>query len=393
MKILKKAAVILTAALTMGGIANMPIIQNVITNPTLNASADYYGDFEYSIIEITDTPYKAINGTCVITKYSGTAETVTIPSTINGIKVCVIGDSAFKGNTKVKKVILPDTIIDLQISAFHGCTNLETINTPDSLKVIRSNCFENCSKLKSFNFNKVEIIGWNILKSCKSITEAYIPGTLKRVGIGTFEQCTNLKTLTFAEGVEIIEAYVALDTPALEKITIAESVEEISRLALCYATYHFKYDDGTSGTSLVPDIDNIKEYNFVPGSAAEQYGIDIGILEVFEHKIEVETPLGGMISQFPTELPTIIRGDINSSGAVDASDASVVLAEYSAVQTGKKETFTEIQKRIADVNRDGVVDAVDASEILRYYAEISTGKNPTWSYTADIGNKFSNLTG
>ena len=78
---LKKMAVVVTAMVTMGSIANMPIIQNVITNPTLNASADYYGDFEYSIIKISDTPYKAINGTCVITKYLGTAETVTIPST------------------------------------------------------------------------------------------------------------------------------------------------------------------------------------------------------------------------------------------------------------------------------------------------------------------------
>lgn len=384
---LKKMAVVVTAMITMGSVANMPIVQNIITNPTLNASADYYGDFEYSIIKLTDTPYKAINGTCVITKYLGTAETVTIPSTINGIKVCVIGDSAFKGNTKVKKVILPDTIIDLQVSAFHGCTNLETINTPDSLKVIRSNCFENCSKLKSFNFNKVEIIGWYILKSCKSITEAYIPGTLKRVGIGAFEQCTNLKTLTFAEGVEIIESYVALDTPALEKITIAGSVKEISDLALCYATYNYKIDENTSGTTYVLSIDNLKEYNFVEGSAAEQYGIDKGIIEVFEGEFSYENNFA------PIPPPTFYNkvGDPNGSGAVDASDASVVLAEYSAIQTGKKETFTEMQKRIADVNRDGVVDAVDASEILRYYAELSTGKNPTWSYTPDIGNKFPNL--
>jgi hypothetical protein len=80
-------------------------------------------------------------------------------------------------------------------------------------------------------------------------------------------------------------------------------------------------------------------------------------------------------------------GDPNSSGAVDASDASTVLAEYSAVQTGKKETFTETQKKMADVNRDGAVDAVDASEILRYYADLSTGKNPTWSWIEKIKNK------
>ena len=379
MNIFKKAAVITVAAITMGGFANMSIIQNVITNPTLNASADYYGDFEYSIVKITDTPYKAINGTCVITKYSGTAETVTIPSTINGIKVCVIGDSAFKGNTRVKKVILPDTVIDLQSYAFANCTNLESINTPDSLRVIRSSAFENCTSLKSFDFNKVELVGWYILKNCQSITDMYISGTLKRVGIGAFEQCTNLRTLTFAEGVEIIDAYVALDTPALEKITIAESVVEISRLALCYATYHFKYDDGTSGTSLVPDIDNIKEYNFVPGSAAEQYGIDIGILEVFESKLETETMAGEMANKFPSfVIQTIKKGDFDNNSVVDASDASAVLAEYAAVQTGAEPTVGKLLIATADVNGDGKLDSSDASLILEYYAAVSTGKAPLW---------------
>lgn len=378
MKILKKTAIILTAMLTIGTIANMPISQDENCDTVITANAANYGDYEYSICNHSDTGYNT-KDTCIITKYNGSAETVTIPSTINGIKVGVIGDNAFKGNTKIKKVILPDTVIDLQSYAFANCTNLESINTPDSLRVIRSSAFENCTSLTSFDFNKVELVGWYILKNCQSITDMYISGTLKRVGIGAFEQCTNLRTLTFAEGVEIIDAYVALDTPALEKITIAESVVEISRLALCYATYHFKYDDGTSGTSLVPDIDNIKEYNFVPGSAAEQYGIDIGILEVFESKLETETMAGEMANKFPSfVIPTIKKGDFDNNSVVDASDASAVLAEYAAVQTGAEPTKASLLVTAADVNGDGKLDSSDASLILEYYAAVSTGKTPLW---------------
>lgn len=372
---LKIITVVITAALTLGCVGNMPIPQNKMTDTTLTANAAYYGDFEYSICNYSDTGYNT-KDTCIITKYNGSAETVSIPSTINGIKVGVIGDSAFKGNTKIKKVVLPDTVIDLQGYAFANCTNLESINTPDSLRVVRSSAFENCTSLKSFNFNKVEVVGWYILKNCKSITDIYVSGTLKRVGIGAFEQCTNLKTLTFAEGVEIIDAYVALDTPALEKITIAESVEEISDLALCYATYHFKFDDDTSGTTLVPDIDNIKEYNFVPGSAAEQYGIDIGIIEVLEGSFSDEnfiTPIVPSIPDFSS-----LNGDIDLNNSVDASDASAVLAEYSAIQTGGNSTFSRIQKGLADVNNDGVIDASDASKILAYYSAVLTGKTPVW---------------
>ncbi len=374
MNILNKAAIIALAAITMGGIANMPIVQNIITVTTINASAAYYGDFEYSIVTTSDTPYNT-NGTCIIKKYTGTAETVTIPSTINGIKVGVIGDNAFKGNTKIKKVILPDTIIDLQSSAFCGCTNLETINTPDSLKVIRSYCFENCSGLKSFDLNKVEIIGLNIMKGCKSITEMYVPGTLKRVSDGAFEQCTNLKTLTFAEGVEVIGAYVALDTPSIEKLTIAGSVNEISDLALCYATYHFKIDENTSGTTYVISADNLKEYNFVPGSAAEKYGIDKGLIEAFEGDLSYENKIP--IKPSLPELK-ITKGDFDLNNSVDASDASAVLAEYSAVQTGAEPSVGNLLLVAADVNEDGKLDSSDASMILEYYAAVSTGENPTW---------------
>lgn len=73
------------------------------------------------------------------------------------------------------------------------------------------------------------------------------------------------------------------------------------------------------------------------------------------------------------------KGDINGDGAVDSSDASAVLAEYSTIQTGGASTLSDEQIKSADVNEDNVVDSSDASEILRYYADLSTGKTPTWN--------------
>ncbi len=63
-------------------------------------------------------------------------------------------------------------------------------------------------------------------------------------------------------------------------------------------------------------------------------------------------------------------GDVNYDGYIDASDASVVLAEYAATQTGAAPT---LDKAIADVNFDDFVDASDASTILQYYAYTQTG--------------------
>ncbi len=82
--------------------------------------------------------------------------------------------------------------------------------------------------------------------------------------------------------------------------------------------------------------------------------------------------------EFYSAESALKMGDVNNDQTVDASDASLVLAEYAKVQTGGNPTFTESQTNAADVNKDDVIDASDASKILAYYAAISTGKEPTW---------------
>lgn len=66
-------------------------------------------------------------------------------------------------------------------------------------------------------------------------------------------------------------------------------------------------------------------------------------------------------------------GDTDGNGAVDASDASLVLSDYSLTSTGGTSMFNATQKLNADINADGSIDASDASYILSYYAYISTG--------------------
>ena len=63
-------------------------------------------------------------------------------------------------------------------------------------------------------------------------------------------------------------------------------------------------------------------------------------------------------------------GDANDDGFIDAADASAILAEYAAIQTG---AAPSLDNSIADVNSDGSVDASDASAILQYYAYTQTG--------------------
>lgn len=66
-------------------------------------------------------------------------------------------------------------------------------------------------------------------------------------------------------------------------------------------------------------------------------------------------------------------GDINTDGAVDAIDASMILSEYARSATGAAKEFDELQQVLADVDLNGAIDAIDASLVLSYYAYKATG--------------------
>ena len=67
-------------------------------------------------------------------------------------------------------------------------------------------------------------------------------------------------------------------------------------------------------------------------------------------------------------------GDVDFDGRVNAVDASMVLAHYAAISTGRPSELTDPQARIGDMDGDGNTNAVDASMILEIYAFNSIGK-------------------
>ena len=82
----------------------------------------------------------------------------------------------------------------------------------------------------------------------------------------------------------------------------------------------------------------------------------------------IDTDIGSLYSESKDNT-----GDIDVNGSIDATDASRILVEYSAISTGKTSTLTEAEQKRADVDKSGSIDSVDASYVLSYYAYVSTG--------------------
>ena len=78
-----------------------------------------------SKIEIDGVIYEPISSTtCRVLSYSGSAASLVIPETVQGMTVVEIGEEAFMNNTTLVSIDLPDTITVIQARAFKGCTNL-----------------------------------------------------------------------------------------------------------------------------------------------------------------------------------------------------------------------------------------------------------------------------
>lgn len=105
---------------------------------------------EIHIKDGTLTYEKGRNGISVI-KYRGPEVTVHIPRQIEDIPVVTIGKKAFLSNKKIKRVIMPDTIREIESWAFAHCSQLESITMPKEA-LFGKGVFLECGKLKEIHF-------------------------------------------------------------------------------------------------------------------------------------------------------------------------------------------------------------------------------------------------
>lgn len=106
-------------------------------------------------------------GSVIIHAYKGKSRTLTLPSTLLFHKVRRIQEyyptelrAPFYQNTKVRKVVIPDTVTEISNFCFMGCTALEKVKLSSNLKKIGKDCFKDCTSLKTIIFpGSIEFIG------------------------------------------------------------------------------------------------------------------------------------------------------------------------------------------------------------------------------------------
>ncbi len=172
-----------------------PATEPATTQPATEAAPkNTYKDFSYKV-----------NGKAVtITKYNGNSTSVSIPATIDGKPVTVIGKEVFKGNKKLQKATIGKNVTTIERDAFEKCTKLNKVAFSKSVIQINRYAFAECKKL----------------------TSVTLPANLTKLNEGVFNN-TGLKTIKITKKIKAINP-IALEIDSLKKITVAKNNTKFS---------------------------------------------------------------------------------------------------------------------------------------------------------------------
>lgn len=141
-----------------------------VLGPTAVGTTKYYGTEGLAYTLSSNSRYYICSGIGTATDTD-----IVIGLSYMGLPVREIGAEAFEGNTRIKHVIIPDSVIVIGYDAFSGCAALEEIIIP----------------------NSVREIGWYAFNGCTALTSATIGHGVSYLSDYVFKGCRNLKTITF----------------------------------------------------------------------------------------------------------------------------------------------------------------------------------------------------
>jgi len=196
-----------------------------------------------------DFHYKIKGSNVTITGYKGKGGNVIIPSLIEDKKVTVIVEDAFRGESNITAITIPDSVISIEKQAFRDCRNITSIIIPNSITTIDYGVFQGCSSLTSITIpNSVTSIDSFAFSLCKSLSSIIIPNSIKGIGSSAFSYCSNLKSVTLPNAITTIEHVTFSQCEKLTSIIIPNTVTSIGANAFqnCKSLTQIKIPDSVT---------------------------------------------------------------------------------------------------------------------------------------------------
>lgn len=108
-----------------------------------------------------------------------------------------VSEHIFSNCINLTNVVIPNSVIYIDIGAFQNCTGLTNVTIPNSVTTIYSQVFSGCSGLTSISIsNKVDFIGNQAFAGCINLTNVVLPNSVSIIGNGAFIGCMGLTSVT-----------------------------------------------------------------------------------------------------------------------------------------------------------------------------------------------------
>lgn len=222
-KSIKAMSVFMSAMLTLGSLGAVSLTagaQESIGTVTKITSGDFVYTVEDNVATIVD--------------YTGSANALVIPQTIDGRKIVRIGDYALSKKAKLNSVVVPESVESIGSSAFEDSVDLKKVTLPDGVTKIGPSAFYGCSKLTTVNIPaKLEEIDDYTFSGCTQLTDIKLSESVTYVGESAFEGCSNLNSVTLSENTETIGDCAFYECDSLYSINL-ENVSQIGAGAFVY---------------------------------------------------------------------------------------------------------------------------------------------------------------
>jgi len=200
-----------------------PTINESSTESVFSEGKKTYGGYTWS--------YRARNGEATLVsekdgKYSCAVSpaptgNVSIPPTLNYIKVTSIGQEAFRNCKELTTVTIPEGVTHIDGRAFDLCDGLKSVMLPSSLKVVGFAAFGKCVGLKSVAIPEgVTHIAMDAFNGCSGLESAVIPNSVTHIGERAFAKCRALTSVTIPKGVNAIGHVAFKDCGELVSVTM-----------------------------------------------------------------------------------------------------------------------------------------------------------------------------
>lgn len=145
---------------------------------------------DYYITAIDPESNFAIDQNGIITAYYGSNNYLTIPDTINGITVNGLGKKLFYFKDIVI-IRLPDSVNYIGESCFRGCSKLISVEFNNDSVTLASHAFRGCEELREINSYNISSVGDYAFYNCQSLLE-FVNEKIEYVSSYAFAYCSNI---------------------------------------------------------------------------------------------------------------------------------------------------------------------------------------------------------